>query len=106
MGDNGINGTMTVASFTPDSVVFTRKDFGRTAGYTAIYTGKISSAGNTILNGDWSDSHGDTGHFTAAWGAAFGDLPRPGGYNAQAPPRVIARQVVCYPWFFTVVCSQ
>jgi len=106
LGDNGVSGTMTVASFTRESVVFNRADYGRTAGYTAVYRGRISSGGNSILNGDWTDSNGNSGHFTAAWGAAFGDLPRPGGYNAQAPQRPVGRPVVCYPWFFTIVCSQ
>lgn len=104
--DNGVTGTVAVASFTPESVVFNRTDYGRTAGYTAIYTGRISSTRNSILNGNWSDSNGSTGHFTATWGTAIDDLPHPGGYNVQSRQRVVVRPVVCYPWFFGVVCSQ
>jgi hypothetical protein len=106
LGDNGVTGVFTIADFTDNGIVFNRVDYGRTAGYTATYTGQISSAGNTIPNGNWSDSNGNTGHFTAAWGSAFDKLPRPGGYNAQAPRTVVVRPVVCYPWFFGIVCSQ
>ena len=103
-GDNGITGTITVISFSPESVVLNRSDYGRTAGYSAVYTGKISQQGNQILQGDWSDSNGGRGHFTAAWGAAIKNLPAPSGY--VQPPSPIVVPIVCVPWFFGMVCGR
>jgi hypothetical protein len=102
--DNGQTAVMTVESFTPESVVMRVR---KPPGYWSVGTGKISSQGSSILNGDWSDSNGSRGHFTATWGAAIGDLPLAAGpYNPQPGPVVVARPVVCYPWFFGIVCSQ
>jgi hypothetical protein len=103
-GDNGVTGTITVISFSPESVVLNRSDYGRTAGYSAVYTGKVSPQGNRILTGDWSDSNGGRGQFTAAWGAAIKDLPGPSAY-VQAPSPVVV-PVVCVPWFFGMVCGR
>jgi hypothetical protein len=99
--DAGITATGTVVSFTPDSVIINRTDYGRTTGYTGVLTGKISSQGTSIVNGDWSDNNGVTGHFTATWGAALQDLPRAAGYTVQ--PQL--RPVICYPWFLGMVCQ-
>jgi hypothetical protein len=104
-GDNGITGTITVISFTPESVILNRADYGRTAGYSAAYTGQISSEGNRILNGDWSDSNGNHGHFTAAWGAAIKNLPASTSAYSL-PPSPIVVPVVCVPWFFGMVCGR
>jgi hypothetical protein len=104
---NNATATMTVVSFSTESVVIKRVDTGGRPGYYAyVYTGKISSQGNSILNGDWlgepgSMQAGVSGHYTATWGTALQNNPA-----ARAQPVVIGRPVVCYPWFFTVVCSQ
>jgi len=50
---NGAVATLTVESFTTSSVVIDRTDApnSSTAGLTAVYTGEISNAGNSIVNG-------------------------------------------------------
>jgi len=101
--------TMIVASFSPESVIIKRTDTGGRPGYYAyVYTGKISSQGNSIINGDrlgepGSVQAGVSGHFTATWGAAMGDNPA-----ARPSPRTVVVPVVpviCVPWFFGVVCG-
>jgi len=97
---------MTVVSFSPGSVVIKRIDTGGRPGYYAYaYTGKISTQGNSIINGDWigepgSVQAGISGHFTATWGAALGDNPA-----ARRAPQTVVVPVVCVPWFFGVVCG-
>jgi hypothetical protein len=106
LGDNGVTGTVTVVSFAPESVILNRADYGRTAGYSAAYTGRIANQGNQILNGDWSDTNGASGHFTAAWGAAIQNLPA-ATRQPQAPQqRRVVVPVVCVPWFFGMVCGS
>src|ERR1700722_5662162 len=90
---------LTVESFTRDSVVMRRTNSGRYPG-TAVLTGKISAQGNTI-DGIQTDPDGRTKTFRAAWGAAIDTLPGTRGSD----PVVVVRPVVCYPWFFTVVCQ-
>jgi len=102
--------TMAVVSFSPDSVIIKRTDTGGRPGYYAyVYTGKISVQGNSILNGDWVGAPGSvqagvSGHFTATWGAALQDNPAARNPQAQQPV-IVARPVICVPWFFTVVCQ-
>jgi hypothetical protein len=50
---NGAIATLTVQSFTAMSVVINRTDTPKssTAGLTAVYTGQIAAAGNSIVNG-------------------------------------------------------
>ena len=106
LGDNGVTGTITIVSFDPEGVVLNRADNGRTAGYSAVYSGKMTAQGNRILQGDWSDSNGGHGHFSAAWGTAIRDLPTPSGYVQSVPARpALAAPVVCVPWFFGMVCG-
>jgi hypothetical protein len=93
-----VTATMTVVSFSPESVILNRVDYGSHAG-TYVYTGKISSQGDSILNGDVSGM-GSVGHFTATWGAALGNHPA-----AQPRPQVVVRPGVCFQWFFSVVCE-
>jgi hypothetical protein len=90
-GEWGVSSTMAVQSFTPDSVVINRID-PRT-GYKAVYTGKISG-GDSIVNGDWKDSRGNTGHFTATWGAALRDLPPPQPKTSSQNPSIDPRAVM------------
>jgi hypothetical protein len=67
--------TLTVKSFTPQSVMIYRTDTGQSvsAGLTAVYTGHISPQGNTILDGKvtwiWPGHAGypTQGTWTAAW---------------------------------------
>jgi hypothetical protein len=105
-GSEGVIATMTVERFSPDSVIIHRTDSNR-SGFSYVYTGKISSQGNSIPNGIWegdtgSREAGKLGHFTATWGTALENNPA-----ARVQRVVVAPTVVCYPWFFfTVVCSQ
>jgi hypothetical protein len=106
-GSQGVIATMTVESFSPDSVILHRSDSNR-PGYFYTYTGKISSAGNSILNGIWEGDAGSReagllGHYTATWGAAFQD--NPAARQQHQGPVVVSRPTVCYGWFFAVVCQ-
>ena len=51
---NGAIATLTVVSFTANSVIIDRTDTAQSvsAGLTAVYTGKISAAGNSIIDGN------------------------------------------------------
>jgi hypothetical protein len=103
VADKGNSGTVAVVSFAPESVVMRATLPG---GYWSVQTGKISSQGDSIFNGDWTDSNGNTGHFTATWGAALRDLP---AATTQAQPQqrtVVVAPVVCVTWFFTVICGR
>jgi hypothetical protein len=97
--------TMTVVSFTSQSVIIKRVDLGSRAGYNYTYTGSISSQGDSIA-GVWtgdagSRQAGDSGPFSATWGAAM-QAAQP----AQSQqPVVVVRPEVCYPWFFGMVCE-
>jgi hypothetical protein len=65
-----------VDSWTRESVVIHRTDFGRVPG-TAVLTGKLSGDGNSIVDGNiawtWHPCCGTTtkGRFVAAWGRAI-----------------------------------
>jgi hypothetical protein len=73
--DNGAIAIIAVQSFTAASVVLFRTDTPQSvsAGLTAVYTGQISSAGNSIVNGSvtwtWPGEAGypATGTWTASW---------------------------------------
>lgn len=66
---------LTVGSFTSTSVIFQRTDTSSSvsSGMTAVYTGKISPAGNSVVNGSvtWTwPGHGGypvTGSWSASW---------------------------------------
>jgi hypothetical protein len=75
---------ITVDSWTRESVVMNRTDSGSVPG-TAILTGKLSSDGNSMVNGNiawiWHPCCGTgSGPFTAAWGPAINTVP---GSNAE-----------------------
>ncbi len=96
---------VTVESFTRDSVVMHRTDCGQYPG-KAVLTGKISEQGNTIVNGTITWTYHPccglaSGVFNAAWGTAIDSIPGSDSPAAPAP----ARPVVCYPWFFGIVCG-
>jgi hypothetical protein len=94
----GVTGTVTVVSFTPESVIFSRADYGKETGQW-VYKGKLSAQGDSILNGDVTGINNvPFGHFNATWGAATQDIP-----TAQPQQRLIVRPVICYGWFW-VVC--
>jgi hypothetical protein len=100
VSDRGNTATMTVISFSRDAVAWRHTS---SPGYVAEMTGKISGQGDHILNGDWWDNNGSSGHFIATWGAALRDLPASrASVQPTTPP---ARPVICYPWFFTIVCQ-
>ena len=48
---------------------------------------EVSNEGNSIRNGEWSDSNGASGRFEAAWGTAIHSLPE-GKYPTQSPTPV------------------
>ena len=105
-GDKAATQIVTVESWTPPSVVMRRTDTGPYPG-TAVLTGKISSEGNSIDNGTITWTYhpccGLTSRtFNAAWGSAINKLP--GG--DPPPSAVVVRPVVCYAWFFGVVCGR
>ena len=91
---------LTVESFTPQSVVLHRINSGRYPG-TAILTGQISAQGNSIVNGIQTSPDGSTHSFQAAWGTAINSVPGSRGPD----PQVVIAPVVCYSWFFTLVCQ-
>lgn len=101
------NASMVMESFTPESVVM-RVSIPplctTDCRYTCVEKGKISSEGNRIVNGEVSDSKGEIYHFNAAWGDALGDLHAPAG-PAQPAVVVVAAPVVCFPWFFGIICD-
>jgi len=92
----GIHEILTVESFTRESVILHMTRTGRYSG-TDVMRGQISPQGNTIVNGVLKD--GRTFHM--AWGDAIDTVPG----TRVADPVVVARPVVCYGWFFTVVCE-
>jgi hypothetical protein len=111
----GALATMTVESFTPESVVIRRADTGEPgpgrpgAGFKMVYRGTISSQGDSILDGVSVGPDGNPNRFRAYWGAALRDLPpatNPAAnrVNQSQQPVIIARPVICYGWFF-VVCQ-
>lgn len=55
--------------FTPQSVRTKRVD---PDGYAATLTGRISPAGNSVVNGLQAGNRGGTVPFTMTWGAAYG----------------------------------
>ncbi len=87
---NGAVATLMVSSFTPASVVVRRTDTSASisAGLTAVYAGKISSAGNSIVDGTvtwtWPGVQGfpATGEWSATWAAGT-----PGAVAAGASPK-------------------
>jgi len=107
----GVSATMTVESFTPTSVVIRRTDTGASvggggAGFTAVYRGTISGNGDSILDGVAVYSNGGAGQFKAYWGATLRDLPPPSSPMPHQQPVVVTTMpVVCFPWFFGVVCE-
>jgi hypothetical protein len=104
---SNVTATLTVEKFTPESVIIRRVDTGARVGFVYIYSGKISSQGNSILDGDWlgeagSRQAGVAGHFTATWGTALQNNP---AARQPVQPQTIVVPAVCIPWFFTIVCG-
>jgi hypothetical protein len=64
--------------------------------YTSENRGTVSSEGNRIENGHWSDSSGNSGTFEATWGTAIKDLPR-GTYAAKPPVCAQPTDPQCFP---------
>ena len=98
----GESETFTVASFTRESVILHRTDYGLHEG-EAILTGRISAQGNSIVDGvqRWIGNSRNDHEFHAAWGDAIGSVPG----SRRPDPAVIARAVICFPWFSTMVCQ-
>lgn len=75
----GAIATMTVRSFTRDSVIIDRSDIGEPGpgrpgtGFKMTYRGTISSDGNSVLDGVSIANNGTSGRFRAYWGAAIND---------------------------------
>jgi hypothetical protein len=103
--------TFLIDSFTRESVVMHRTDFGPSFQGSAVLRGRLSSDGNSIVDGkiEWTSGNTGTWPYKAAWGTAINTVP---GSNAERDrgkppqPQVVIRPVVCVPWFFTMVCGQ
>jgi hypothetical protein len=73
----GADSKVTIGSFIPGSVVLNRADAGTPgpmhpgAGFTQVYSGTISSDGESILDGQSHASDGTSGTFRAYWGNAM-----------------------------------
>lgn len=89
---------ITVASFSPESVIFNRTD--NDDGRTFVLKGKISSQGNSIIDGEQVRDDGALHSFSAYWGDAL----HKGQPAEPHQPMIVGRPVVCYGWFF-VVCE-
>jgi hypothetical protein len=59
--------------------------------------------GNSIVDGiqHWVGNPNSDHTFRAAWGDALNTVPG----NRGPDPVVVAMPVVCFPWFFTIVCQ-
>jgi hypothetical protein len=100
----GTTETVTVESFTRESVVLHVKRVGSYSG-TGVITGQISPEGNRLVNGWYrADGNPSADHpFQMAWGSALDSVR---GDYAYTPPAalLVAAPIVCVPWFFSVVC--
>jgi hypothetical protein len=98
----GESETFTVESFTRESVILRRVDFGLHQG-EAVLTGRISADGSRILDGvqRWVGDSRNDHEFHAAWGDAIGSVPGSRGPD----PAAAARAVVCVPWFSAMSCQ-
>jgi len=96
--------TISVVSFRADSVVMKMTD--HTDGKTYAIKGRISSEGDSILNGEvWDTNNNYFNHFSAYWGKALRDHP-PTTAPPQQPRMVVpVVPAVCFPWFFGLVCG-
>lgn len=74
VGDRGGRRTMTLESFTPESVVMRMTQEGR-PGWYSVNSGKMSSEGGSLTAGVWSDSNGGKGRITATWSAGSATQP-------------------------------
>jgi hypothetical protein len=83
----GAIATMTVESFTRDSVVINRTDTGPSGqghpgdGFTMAYRGTVSADGNSILDGASVTNRGKAGVFRAYWGPALASHPAMSPYK-------------------------
>jgi hypothetical protein len=101
--DDGQRGSKyTVQLFTREAVLINRVDDN---GWKATLTGKISPEGNSIIDAKMISPDSDTASpYKLTWGTALSSAKGP---TPQPRPQVavVARPVVCYPWFFTIVCQ-
>jgi hypothetical protein len=112
-GSVAAGGIVIVESWTRESVVMNRTDYGQYPG-AAVLTGKLSSDGNSIVNGTITWTYHpccglSSGQYNAAWGTAINTVPASDAERDRGKPQqpqVIVRPVVCVPWFFTMVCGQ
>jgi hypothetical protein len=79
---------LTVEKFTRDLVVLHRSNSGLYPG-TAVLTGKISAAGNSITNGVQTYPGGQPQEFHAAWGSAINTVVGSRGPDPVVPNRPI-----------------
>ena len=101
-------GTWTVVSFIPQLVMLNRVE---PSGFRGSYKGAISSEGDSLVNvvssnDPFTEDGTPTGpaaygNFRIVWGKALNSVP---GSDGPAPA-IVARPLICVPWFFTVVCD-
>jgi hypothetical protein len=102
----GTSDIYSVETFTPESVVLRRTMSGTYNG-VAVLTGEVSPQGNTVEHGTmkWVGSNQQAG-FRIAWGTAIDTIP---GSNPELERQAIALMpvipVVCFTWFFAIVCN-
>lgn len=98
--------TVELFNFKPEAVLINRVDKGDKGGGTAVLTGRISPQGNSIVGGKITYTHSDgtsvTNPYQLTWGTAYSAATRG---TAQPQQQVVVRPIVCYPWFFGIVCQ-
>jgi hypothetical protein len=100
--------TFRVIVFKPEAVLINRVE---SDGRTAVLTGKMSQQGNSVVDGQitFKDKNGGfhTFGYQLTWGSALNEA-RMSAQPQQQPtqPIVVTRPaLVCFPWFFGIVCD-
>ena len=91
---------MDIGSFTRDSIILHRVDYdGQKPVFTVTMTGKFAKDGNSITD---TAMNGTPNPWRLVWGADINSIP---GEDQVTVPTVVVAPVVCFPWFFGIVCN-
>ena len=91
---------MEIGSFTRESIVLHRVDYnGDKPVFTVTMTGKFAADGNSITD---TAMNGTPNPWRLVWGTDINSIP---GEDPVVVPTVVVAPVVCFPWFFGVVCN-